>query len=232
MTLLVNVFMIMYAFQPQSQLLAVYVNSTMATIGALFLVLIEANLLVYLGILMLLTSKIKSSLFAETLRIQGITEVSTGMWPQEQAALQENMQREQRQQQSQRIDQNGQQNSWVSWMSSQIWHMLKSRALIRLREYLSLPLNFVPFVGGALYNLFNSHEVALFIHNYYFELKKLTTTEMAFFIEHHKLEYVFFSLTAGFLRSIPFIGWLFAVTNTIGAALWAANIEKHTHKQQ
>ncbi|KAI0321205.1 hypothetical protein OF83DRAFT_1100720 [Amylostereum chailletii] len=63
----------------------------------------------------------------------------------------------------------------------------------------------------------------------YFEAKKMTRRQIAVFIVEHKYHYRAFGFAASLLESIPFLGIIFSVSNRIGAAMWAHDLEKRQH---
>ncbi|EJU02517.1 hypothetical protein DACRYDRAFT_115579 [Dacryopinax primogenitus] len=64
------------------------------------------------------------------------------------------------------------------------------------------------------------------LHAAYFGQKKMTPDQVAVFVEERKWDYRSFGFTAALLESIPFVGILFSVSNRIGAAMWAFDLEK------
>ncbi|TFK46488.1 hypothetical protein OE88DRAFT_1721107 [Heliocybe sulcata] len=91
---------------------------------------------------------------------------------------------------------------------------------------LSLPLNFIPAVGTAFFILYNGTELeGPGWHSRYFQLKGLSKQQRQSFIESHRPEYTAFGAATLLLNLVPFVGLLFSFTNTIGAALWAADVE-------
>ena len=44
--------------------------------------------------------------------------------------------------------------------------------------------------------------------------------------DSHKLAYRQFGIAAALLSAVPVASWGFAFSNTVGAALWAADLEK------
>ncbi|EPQ50878.1 hypothetical protein GLOTRDRAFT_5721, partial [Gloeophyllum trabeum ATCC 11539] len=94
-----------------------------------------------------------------------------------------------------------------------------------IKYALSLPLNFVPAVGTAFFILYNGVREGPGWHSRYFQLKGLTKQQRQAFIESHRPEYTAFGAFTLLLNFVPFVGLLFSFTNTIGAALWAADME-------
>lgn len=98
-----------------------------------------------------------------------------------------------------------------------------------IAEYLvTLPLNLIPGLGTALFLYVNSETIAVRYHTRYFELKgwKKDQSKKLQFIEEHEPAYRAFGFVAMLLNLIPVVNVFFAITNTVGAAVWACDIEK------
>ncbi|KAF9099544.1 hypothetical protein BGX29_006097 [Mortierella sp. GBA35] len=90
----------------------------------------------------------------------------------------------------------------------------------------TLPLNFVPVAGPIAFCYLNGKVRSRYVHRQYFDMKEMTQKERDDWIEKRKSQYTTFGVIAQGLELIPFIGILFGFTNTIGAALWAADLER------
>lgn len=90
----------------------------------------------------------------------------------------------------------------------------------------SVPLNVVPVVGNAMYAWLNGQIVAWEYHFFYFELKNYSFEQQQALINERSLQYTLFGMQALLLEMVPGIGAVFMFTNTVGAALFAAAIEK------
>ena len=112
-----------------------------------------------------------------------------------------------------------------------------------IRYFLYLPLNFIPIVGTAIFVILQGRRAGPVAHSRYFQLKGWNSTQQEKHIEKHKAAYtrfvVYSSLVASFslicpsfgiatvlLELVPIASIIFAFTNTVGAALWAADMEK------
>ncbi len=91
---------------------------------------------------------------------------------------------------------------------------------------LTLPLNLIPIIGTMVYIWLNGTIVAWEYHLYYFELKGIPYEEQKAIIQKRQVAYSTFGAQALFLEMIPAVGILFLFTNTVGAALFAVEIEK------
>ncbi|KAG0263373.1 hypothetical protein BG011_008895 [Mortierella polycephala] len=94
----------------------------------------------------------------------------------------------------------------------------------------TLPLNFVPILGPIAFCYINGKARSPHVHRRYFDMKEMTPQERNDWIQARKSQYTTFGVIAQGLELIPFIGILFGFTNTIGAALWAADLERQQNE--
>lgn len=97
------------------------------------------------------------------------------------------------------------------------------KAIIRYLIY--LPLNFIPVVGTAAFIFLQGRNRGKLVHGRYFQLKKWSNAQQGDWLEKHVGPYTAFGLIATLLEMIPVASIFFTYTNTVGAALWAADIE-------
>jgi uncharacterized protein involved in cysteine biosynthesis len=90
----------------------------------------------------------------------------------------------------------------------------------------SLPLNLIPIVGTLAYLWLNGALTAWEHHLYYFELKGFDYADQKAIVDARHAQYAGFGMQALFLEMIPGVGALFLFTNTVGAALFAVEIER------
>lgn len=96
-----------------------------------------------------------------------------------------------------------------------------------LNFLITLPLNFFPVVGNAMFCYLNAFPTAISLHHYYFtEMKGLTSEEFSAVVHARKPHYQSFGFVASALSLIPGLDILLILTNAVGAALWAADMEK------
>ncbi|KAI1417159.1 hypothetical protein F5Y13DRAFT_81054 [Hypoxylon sp. FL1857] len=98
------------------------------------------------------------------------------------------------------------------------------KALVRYIMY--LPLNFIPIVGTVIFILLQGRARGTSVHGRYFQLKGWSSTQQRDWLERHTGPYTTFGTIATLLEMIPVLSMFFAFTNTVGAALWAADIEQ------
>ncbi|RMZ79625.1 hypothetical protein DV737_g3326, partial [Chaetothyriales sp. CBS 132003] len=95
-----------------------------------------------------------------------------------------------------------------------------------IRYLLYWPLNFIPVVGTFIFILAQGRRNGPAAHARYFQLKGWSKTQREMHIEKNRGAYTAFGVVSFLLEMIPFAGLVFAFTNTVGAALWAADLEK------
>lgn len=99
-----------------------------------------------------------------------------------------------------------------------------------IRYFMYLPLNFIPVVGTVLFIILQGRKFGPSAHARYFQLKQMKKKEKEQFIERRKAAYASFGVPAVLLELIPVAGILFTFTNTVGAALWAADMEQTSNR--
>jgi hypothetical protein len=114
-----------------------------------------------------------------------------------------------------------------------------------IRYFMYLPLNFIPIVGTVLFVFLQGRKFGPTAHARYFQLKQMKKQEKDQFIEkrkaayarsvNHAIQYTHqilltdtsFGVPAVLLELVPILGIFFSFTNTVGAALWAADMEQN-----
>ncbi|KAH7106428.1 hypothetical protein BKA62DRAFT_687123 [Auriculariales sp. MPI-PUGE-AT-0066] len=99
-----------------------------------------------------------------------------------------------------------------------------------LTKIILAPLDLYPFIGIAISAWFKALQTSRFLHLPYFEAKKMGKPQIALFVEERKWDYRVFGWAAALLESIPIVGLFFTVSNRIGAAMWAFDLEKRQHE--
>ncbi|KAF6753174.1 hypothetical protein DFP72DRAFT_902106 [Ephemerocybe angulata] len=98
-----------------------------------------------------------------------------------------------------------------------------------LKRVVLAPLALYPLVGTVVSAWFRALGTSRQLHRRYFEAKKMTQHEIAVFMEERKWDYRTFGFVAALLEGLPIIGIVFTISNRIGAAMWAFDLEKHQH---
>ncbi|KAE8353240.1 hypothetical protein BDV28DRAFT_165066 [Aspergillus coremiiformis] len=101
---------------------------------------------------------------------------------------------------------------------------MKPQALLRMLIY--LPLNLIPVVGTALYAYTQGKKLGPMAHTRYFQLKGWSEKEKDAWVEKNRGAYTGLGMASFVLEMVPFASIVFSFTNTVGAALWAADLEK------
>ncbi|EEP80680.1 predicted protein [Uncinocarpus reesii 1704] len=95
-----------------------------------------------------------------------------------------------------------------------------------VRSLVYLPLNLVPVVGSLMYLAAQGRRIGNVAHLRYFELKGWRPEEKEEWLRKNRAAYASFGAAAFILEIVPFASLALAYTNTVGAALWASNLEK------
>ncbi|KAJ5128617.1 hypothetical protein N7448_002333 [Penicillium atrosanguineum] len=111
-------------------------------------------------------------------------------------------------------------------MLSRPFTRLKPQALLRSLIY--LPLNLIPVVGTVLYIAVQGKRAGPMLHARYFQLKGWNSEQQGEWVTKHRGAYTALGIASFVLEMVPFASIAFSFTNTVGAALWAADIEKAT----
>jgi len=101
-----------------------------------------------------------------------------------------------------------------------------------LRYIVSLPLNLVPMVGTVLFLLYNGAKAGPTFHSRYFQAKGLSPASRQAFVDKRKGAYTAFGAATLGLNLIPLVGPIFTLTSTVGAALWACELEKKEKERE
>ncbi|KAE8146329.1 hypothetical protein BDV25DRAFT_162706 [Aspergillus avenaceus] len=101
---------------------------------------------------------------------------------------------------------------------------MRPRAL--LRALILLPLNLIPVVGTVLYAYAQGKKLGPVAHERYFQLKGWNDKEKEEWVKKFRGGYTGLGIASFVLEMVPFASIAFAFTNSVGAALWAADLEK------
>jgi uncharacterized protein involved in cysteine biosynthesis len=95
-----------------------------------------------------------------------------------------------------------------------------------LQYLVTLPLNFIPVVGNIVFLVINGSKSATGLHARYFQLKGFDVEQSKRFVDDRRGAYTGFGGVSLALTLIPIVSIFFVISNTIGAALWAVDLEK------
>lgn len=105
------------------------------------------------------------------------------------------------------------------------------QSLVRYVMY--LPLNFIPGIGTVLFMFLQGRSRGRTVHDRYFQLKGWSSSRKTEWLQKHQGSYTAFGTVATLLETVPLLSTFFVFTNTVGAALWAADIEEmHSPMEQ
>lgn len=91
------------------------------------------------------------------------------------------------------------------------------------------PFHLLPAIGIVISAWFRALGVGRYLHRPYFKAKGMTDEQVAVFVEERKWDYRAFGFTAALLEGLPILGFVFTISNRIGAAMWAHDLEKRQH---
>ncbi|KAJ5980175.1 hypothetical protein N7481_007473 [Penicillium waksmanii] len=103
---------------------------------------------------------------------------------------------------------------------------LKPQAIVR--SLILLPLNLIPVVGTLLYIALQGKRIGPSLHARYFQLKGWNGSQSDEWVKRNRGAYTGLGISAFALEMIPFASIAFSFTNTVGAALYAADLEDAT----
>ncbi|KAH9033547.1 hypothetical protein EDB85DRAFT_1864366, partial [Lactarius pseudohatsudake] len=113
----------------------------------------------------------------------------------------------------------------MSWDSAFYW----CNGYIFIRKVIQIRMHVLPVGGLFVTAVFKALDTARYLHKSYFQAKKMTKEQITVFVAEHKWDYRLFGFAAALLETLPFVGLIFSVSNRIGAAMWAHDLEKRQH---
>ncbi|WFC99900.1 hypothetical protein MYAM1_002646 [Malassezia yamatoensis] len=90
----------------------------------------------------------------------------------------------------------------------------------------------IPVLGALVYSGFTALTYARKLQQPFFEAKHMTPEQVDTWVEERRTSYWLFGMSAMTLEHIPFLGIFFSISNRIGAAMWAHDLEKRQHLYQ
>ncbi|WWC66210.1 uncharacterized protein I206_100111 [Kwoniella pini CBS 10737] len=125
------------------------------------------------------------------------------------------------------VDQNGRRvrsdTQWIEWL---LWWPTQ----LVLRKYLFLPLSpSLPLLAPLVRSFLRSITTGEYLHQPYFDTKGMSNDEIWRWVEERRWAYRAFGFAASLVESIPIVGLFFSISNRIGAAMWAFDLEKRQH---
>ncbi|GAA5882677.1 hypothetical protein JCM3774_002809 [Rhodotorula dairenensis] len=113
--------------------------------------------------------------------------------------------------------------SFYTRLSSPIVRMLLFKVLLT-------PLSFIPGLSLCILSSIRALTLGRYLHKPYFEAKKMSPTQIELWMTEREVAYRVFGFVASLMERIPLIGIVFSISNRIGAAMWAHDLEKRQHQ--
>jgi uncharacterized protein involved in cysteine biosynthesis len=95
-----------------------------------------------------------------------------------------------------------------------------------LEYFLLLPLNFIPFVGTALFLIIVGRRAGPFHHFRYLKLRGMHEKERKVWWGKRMWTYTWFGSVALGLQLIPVLSMFFLLSTATGSAVWATHLEE------
>ena len=90
----------------------------------------------------------------------------------------------------------------------------------------SAPASIIPMLP-VLISLLSGDKATVPFMSHYLRMRGVKSfAEQQAVADTHRLAYTQFGVVAAMLTSVPIASWAFVFSNTVGAALWAADLEK------
>ncbi|KIJ40386.1 hypothetical protein M422DRAFT_173650 [Sphaerobolus stellatus SS14] len=209
LTLGVTIPMFLFTYIPQAAILT-FVNGPLGPISAIALVLSESTTVVTMLAKAFLLQGALTELFDATLVSEG----------QEQLVAQ-----------GRELKAKGNGREGVHRLGREVMKPLNRFSPAQFIQYLAfLPLNLIPVVGTVAFLIAQGRKSGPGFHTRYYQLKKVDGAQKDQQIQERKGGYIAFGTAAMALNLIPFASIFFTFTSTVGAALWAVDIEKRGDK--
>ena len=100
------------------------------------------------------------------------------------------------------------------------------------RKVVRILFSSVPLFGFVFYSAFSALQYARITHVPLFEAKHMSPAQVDIWVEERRTSYWLFGFSAQLLERVPFLGMLFSISNRIGAAMWAHDLEKRQQRFQ
>ncbi|KAL4926799.1 uncharacterized protein BDV17DRAFT_141389 [Aspergillus undulatus] len=95
-----------------------------------------------------------------------------------------------------------------------------------LRSIMLLPLNFIPVIGTVMYVYVAGKKAGPGLHARYFQLKGFDRQQREDWVRLRRGGYTGLGMASTVLEMVPFASMVFEFSNAVGAALWAADLER------
>ncbi|GAA5874891.1 hypothetical protein JCM16303_004935 [Sporobolomyces ruberrimus] len=122
-----------------------------------------------------------------------------------------------------RAKRSSERQSFYKKLASPIFRMVVLRVLLT-------PLSFIPGLSLCVMSSIRSLTLARQLHEPYFKAKKMTPNEIELWMVERQKEYRMFGFAASIFERVPLLGLVFSISNRIGAAMYAHDLEKVQHE--
>jgi len=110
-------------------------------------------------------------------------------------------------------------SGWKAAVVRSVQHRLVKKVLL-------LPTGLYPLAGPLVSAWFKALDTSRYLHKQYFAAKAMTPEQVQEFVEDRKWDYRAFGFAAALLEALPILGLALGVSNRVGAAMWAVDLEK------
>lgn len=98
------------------------------------------------------------------------------------------------------------------------------------RKVLMIFTTSIPLFGVVVYAGFSALDYATMLQSPLFEAKHMTPQQVEVWVEERRTSYWLFGFFAMLLERVPLLGMAFSISNRIGAAMWAHDLEKRQQR--
>ena len=103
---------------------------------------------------------------------------------------------------------------------------VRAAQTVAMTAMTSAPASLIPMLP-VIVSLMSGDKATVPFMSHYLRMRGLKSyAEQQAVADTHKLAYTQFGVVAALMTSVPIASWAFVFSNTVGAALWAADLEK------
>ncbi|WFD27927.1 hypothetical protein MNAN1_002935 [Malassezia nana] len=99
-----------------------------------------------------------------------------------------------------------------------------------VRKVVSVLFGSVPVFGLLVGSALHALQYGAGMHKPYFAAKHMNAQQQSIWVEERRTAYFVFGFVVTVLEHIPVLGLIFSISNRIGAAMWAHDLEKRQHR--
>ncbi|WFD47350.1 hypothetical protein GLX27_002001 [Malassezia furfur] len=101
-----------------------------------------------------------------------------------------------------------------------------------MRKVIMIFTTSIPLFGVVVYAGFSALDYAVRLQSPLFDAKHMTPQQVEVWVEERRTSYWLFGFFAMLLERVPILGMAFSISNRIGAAMWAHDLEKRQQRFQ